>query len=170
MERMFCENEQEVLEAIQSGRWPEGCDPSLHEHVAGCAVCAEVVLVAGALRQEAAVARGEVRLPEGGAVWWKAQLRARREAAERATLPIKIVEKVAGVSAAVALVWGLVWHWPRIQGLLNHFGSALRLNQHGIPNVLLGPWNQMANYLLIMLATACLLFVASVIYLLRVED
>ena len=77
-----CEKEQAVTELLQTGRWPDACDAALRSHVESCAVCSEVVLVAGLLQEANSSLLAEVKLPDAGLVWWKAQLRARREAAE----------------------------------------------------------------------------------------
>ena len=89
-----CERETELVEALTSGRWPDACGEDLRRHAATCPVCADVVLVARALEQESAEARIEMALPTAGLVWWKAQMRARREAAERAVHQIKGVKSI----------------------------------------------------------------------------
>jgi len=104
-----CKHETELVEALTSGRWPGACGDDLRGHVAICAVCADVVLVAQALEQESAQARVEMSLPAAGLVWWKAQMRARREAAERAAQPIAIVEGLAWVCGVVCLLGTAIW-------------------------------------------------------------
>ncbi len=90
--------------------------------------------------------------------------------ASGSSLPSRPVERLVRSFAIIALFWGLVSQWPRIQDLLNQLGSNLRLNQHGIPELLSGPWSQIANYFVITLMAAGLLLVASVVYLLHTED
>ena len=109
-----CDRETDVLAAVRAGRWPEACDAELRAHVAGCAACADVVLVAEALRGQEAGDGLEARLPAVGLVWWKAQIRARREAAERAAEPMNIVAIAACACFACSLVALAVWQWPRI--------------------------------------------------------
>ena len=41
-----CRHEAELVAAVTSGRWPSAVDPALREHVASCAVCADVLQVA----------------------------------------------------------------------------------------------------------------------------
>ena len=36
-----CRHEADLVAAVTSGRWPAAVDPSLRDHVDGCAVCAE---------------------------------------------------------------------------------------------------------------------------------
>ena len=86
-----CSHESDTAHAANVGEWPEG----LRVHAADCPVCRDVALVAGALGRE------RRRLPAdppglcAGRVWWIAQLRARRTAAERALRPISVMELIA---------------------------------------------------------------------------
>ena len=89
-----CEREQAVTEMLQRGHWPEACDPALRAHVENCAVCSEVVLVTRLLREEHAFLSADMKLPDAGLVWWKAQLRARREAANLVMRPIALAEQI----------------------------------------------------------------------------
>lgn len=99
-----CPREQEVLEAVASRRWPTRCDEELRAHVTSCAVCADLATVAAALLD----ADGEAPaggLPPASLVWWRAQLRARQEAARSALRPIRLTQGVAAVCAlALAIV------------------------------------------------------------------
>jgi hypothetical protein len=109
-----CERETEVLESVRAGCWPQACDDDLRAHVDQCPICAELIMVAEALRQEDAAARSEVTLPAPGFIWWKAQIRARHMADERAAAPINMAAQVAGVCAAISLLGLALWQWPRI--------------------------------------------------------
>jgi hypothetical protein len=61
-------------------------------------------IVAGAIAAEAAVARGEAAPPSSAIVWWRAQMRARQEAAQLAEKPIAVVHGLAvACGAGVAL-------------------------------------------------------------------
>jgi len=117
-----CEREAELVEALTSGRWPDACGEDLRRHAATCAVCAEVVLVARALGS--AEARVEMALPTAGLVWWKAQMRARREAAERAAQPIAIVEGLAWVCGVLCLLGTAIWQRSWIEEWLNWFAQT----------------------------------------------
>jgi hypothetical protein len=64
-------------------------------------------IVAEAMAAEAAVARAEAVQPSAAIVWWRAQMRARREAAQLADKPIAIVHALAiacGGGLTLALV------------------------------------------------------------------
>jgi len=99
-----CDREQDVLDAIAAGRWPERCDDELHAHVSSCAICSELSEVACAVVDDRETVWGEADIPSAGIVWWRAQLRAREEAARAAGRPVAFIQ---GVAASVAL-WLIV--------------------------------------------------------------
>lgn len=102
-----CEREAAVAAAVRDDAWTD----ELRAHAAGCATCAEVVFVAGALLDDARAA-AEAPLPDPGLIWLEARLRARRLAVARASRPITIVRTVAaacGVGVATVLV---IWLEP----------------------------------------------------------
>jgi hypothetical protein len=111
MSKRFCEQEITVLNAATSGSW----DAALRRHLDECPACAEVALVAGFM-QEAEADSAEARLPDAEFIWWKAQIRARREATARATQPIAVVEKLACTGGGLVLVAVLAFLWPSVQG------------------------------------------------------
>ena len=64
-------------------------------------------IVAQAIADEAAIARREAAPPSSAIVWWRAQLRARQEAAQMADKPIAIVHALSiacGAGLALALL------------------------------------------------------------------
>lgn len=99
--KIECEREQDVLDALAAQRWPARCGDDLRAHVGGCAICADLVAVARALLEDHDNAYDHARVPASGLVWWRAQLRAREEAARAAGRPIAFVQGVA----ATAIVW-----------------------------------------------------------------
>jgi hypothetical protein len=118
MMRLECEFEPEVVAAVLQSRWPERADPELRAHVAGCAICSDVAAVAGIFeeaRQESGI-RAEV--PESARVWWRAQLRARREAAEAAARPMIAAQVIALVCTAGLLVACFRNAAPQLQSAL----------------------------------------------------
>jgi len=162
-----CDWEGAVLETLQAGCWPGGCDDELRSHVAQCANCTEVVMVAQVLRQADAAARAEARLPAPGLVWWKAQIRARRAAAERASEPIAIVESVAGVCGVLSLLALAIWQWSRIASWwkwLRTLPFATSLWAADTP-----PHLSSANLTLLMGLALCLALVSFVLYLVFAE-
>jgi hypothetical protein len=129
--KIECEFEADVLAAVIQSRWPERVDTELRTHVKTCGICADVAAVAGAIEcareESAACIAVPDMLPDSGRVWWKAQMRARREAVEAVGRPITAIQ-VAAFACAIALMgacigatssWfqaGLKWTWAEITG------------------------------------------------------
>jgi hypothetical protein len=103
MSRIECKYESEVLDAVASGRWPDRLDAELREHASSCGICSEVAMVSTMYRDEYAAAMDQVRVPSAGLVWWKSELRARREAVRVASRPITLVNGIAGTCAIAVL-------------------------------------------------------------------
>ncbi len=109
-----CPRESDVIGAIIAGRWPDQCDETLHAHVAQCQVCGEVVGVASLLRLDRNDLHDEITVPAAGQVWWRAAIRTRLEASQKATRPLSwafgiSVACIAGLAlAAVELLWAPV--------------------------------------------------------------
>ena len=95
MKPVECEFESEALAAALQSRWPERVDAHLRAHVAACAICSDVVAIAGAIDDARQEMRARAVVPDSGRVWWLAQLRARREAAETAGRPITAAQVIA---------------------------------------------------------------------------
>jgi len=93
-----CRREPDVLDALASRRWP-GRDPEIATHIECCPVCADLVHVALALQTGQEVAWSDAAVPPADVVWWRAQVRARTEAARVATRPIWIVQTLGAGSA-----------------------------------------------------------------------
>jgi hypothetical protein len=119
MKPLDCEFESEVLAAVLQSRWPERVDAHLRRHVSGCVICSDAVAVAETFD----LARGETHalavLPDSGCVWWFAQLRARREAAEAAARPITATQIIAFASAVGLLGACLVTAFKWFQSMGN---------------------------------------------------
>ena len=113
MRQIGCEFEADVLSAVLQSRWPDRVDADLREHVRTCAICSDVAAVAGAIecaREEtAAYAAIPDTLPDSGRVWWKAQMRARREAVEAAGRPITAIQVAAFACALVLMGWSFFY-------------------------------------------------------------
>jgi hypothetical protein len=108
-----CPREQDVLDAVATGRWPGRADGELRDHVRGCAICADVAEIAGPLLAERDAAWDEAPLPPSTLVWWRAQVRAREEAARAAARPIALVQAIgaAGLGAAAFVLIPLALPW-----------------------------------------------------------
>ena len=127
-----CDREQEVVDALRSGRWATVWGEEIRQHVAVCAVCAEVAFAAQEFQREVELARAELQqpgagLPSAGLVWWKAQRAARRAAEQRAAEPMVLVERAAYALGALATLGLGVWQWPRLAGWLHWAQSPASL-------------------------------------------
>lgn len=119
-----CPFESEVLDAVASRRWPARADDTLRAHVASCESCADLAAVAGALLYEEDAAYAEARVPPAGAVWHRAQLRAREEATRAAARPIGFVQGLAVSCGVAALIVAAAWGLPIVYALLPDMSSA----------------------------------------------
>lgn len=120
MKPFECENEARVMESVRTGSW----DSELRQHAATCAACSEAALAARVLNEMRAADLAEARVPDAGLMWWKAQLLAKREAAERATQPINFVERFAYAWAAVCVIGVCVWQWQAIRAWIASLGGS----------------------------------------------
>jgi hypothetical protein len=125
MKRVDCEAEAEVLAAVVEFRWPERVDARLREHVSSCAICSAVVAVAGAFDLARQDTQALAVLPDSSRVWWLAQLRARREAAEAAARPITATQ-------VIAFAWAVGLLGVCLGAALTWFQSTTLLVEHGV--------------------------------------
>ncbi len=103
-----CGREKDVAAMLEAGHWPAACGDELREHVAGCARCGDLVLVASTMQQARVAAMGEARLQASGVIWWRAQLRRRQAAMEAVARPVRGAQWFAGLVGVVVLVGFLV--------------------------------------------------------------
>jgi predicted anti-sigma-YlaC factor YlaD len=115
-----CEKEGRVIESVRTGSG----DSELREHAATCPACSEAALAAGVLKEMRAADLAEARIPDAGLMWWKAQLLAKREAAERATQPINFVERFACAWVGLCGIGVCVWQWRAIRSWLASLGGV----------------------------------------------
>lgn len=98
-----CPREDELLDALGAGFIGE----ELESHIASCAACRELRLVAGALLDESVQAVTEAALPSSGTMLWRMQMRRRQEAQATARRSLLIGQAVT-LAAAIALVFTLL--------------------------------------------------------------
>ena len=101
---MNCVREDEILRAIEARHWPERCDEELRAHAASCPSCADLVEVATALTGEHEETMHAAHVPPSGAVWYRAQLRVRQDAARAVRRVINVVQAAAVLVALVAVI------------------------------------------------------------------
>jgi hypothetical protein len=126
-----------------------------------------VLLVAQLLQQESQRAQSEVALPSAGLIWWKSQMRARREATVRAAEPIAMVEKAAGIFGIISLAALAMWRWDLVTDWVA-WVADLPHSAAFHPGSL---WNsgiftaaQNFGFLIILSAATCLLLASVVLY------
>jgi hypothetical protein len=95
MKPIECEFEADALAAALQSRWPGQVDAQLRAHIVACSICSDVVTIATAVDFARDDTRASAVVPHSGLVWWRARLRARREAAEAAGRPITAAQLVA---------------------------------------------------------------------------
>lgn len=154
-----CAHEQDVLDALAARRWPARCDESLRAHVNSCALCTDLIEVASALLEDQEVAWTEARVPPSTIVWWRAQARAREEAARAAARPLAFIQGVAATMAlwlaiaiGRALPWSALGEWrkwlvqlaPSTTVRLPDFSSIVTFLPGVLLLVLLAAWLMLA--------------------------
>ena len=154
-----CEFESDALAAALQSHLPEWVDADLREHVAGCAICSDVVAIASAVDDAREETRARAMVPDSGRVWWLAQVRARREAAEAAGRPITAAQFIA-FGCAVGLLgacFGATSTW--FQSALRWVASsAAGFHAKAVPLSAMGVLGQHGPFIL---AIAALFFLVS---------
>lgn len=161
----FCERESAVIEAVRRGQ----CDDDLRVHVAACPACSDAALAARALREMHAADLAQAQVPSAGWMWWRMQLRAKREAADRATQPITLIEQVTYVCIALSAIGLFVWNWRAISAWFGSLGAASRLSSFSIHGFLASQWEN-AGVLTLVCAAGSVLIFGLVAYLIWVEE
>lgn len=124
MAHIECVHEPDVLTMVTTGRWPDRAPAELREHAASCEVCSDLAVIAVAIEADAAA--GPIpSVPSAGTVWWRAQLRARQEAARAVVRPITAAQalSLAALFGLAGAVFGATASW--FQGAVRWFGGAL---------------------------------------------
>jgi hypothetical protein len=95
--------------------------------VAGCSECSEIAAVAAALVEDRRAAMRDAEVPRSGLVWWRMQMRARREEERAAARTVSVVHAVALLSAlgAASAIFG-VSLLSDSGGWLSRLAGALR--------------------------------------------
>jgi hypothetical protein len=106
-----CQREGEILVAAGRGPWSE----ETRQHLLECEECAAAAAVASWMSD---AARNDVRqhkLPDPAVVWLKAQLLRQQSVAQRAGLPLNIVQIAAYLTVAGGWAALLTWKWRVLQ-------------------------------------------------------
>jgi len=159
-----CPFESDVLDALASRRWPARADAALATHVASCAGCADLAAVAGALLHEGETAYAAAHVPPAAAVWHRAQLRAREDAARAATRPIGFVQGVAFACGVAAVMAAAVWGLPILAAQLPGAGAVASLAALRLPAIDLDAGALLSNTALQIAAASWALLVPVALY------
>lgn len=130
-----CAREHDVLEALAADASLETWSGDLRAHAGACPICGDLVAVALPLLQEQRAATSEAHPPSSGIVWWRAQMRARQEAAQAATRPITVVQGLAAVAGAavfamlLSITAPVLSGWYKGLGLFGGLREGFRLPQ-----------------------------------------
>lgn len=125
MNLFCCSQEKELQAMLLQGRWPHTCDPDLHAHVENCRNCQEVVLVTQTLQRAKSNGERLARLESPGLLWWRAELRRRREAIQTVTEPLAVAERV-GLLGLLAAFCVVAWQGSQSADFLNLFQRLSR--------------------------------------------
>jgi hypothetical protein len=152
MNTIECAREQDVLDALAARRWPARSDAGLVAHVAQCSICSDMVAVIQPLTEAEEELWPTIQVPSAATVWWRAQLRARQEAARRASRPMTIVHAAASIAALAVMVSVLYVAGPWVR-TFSFSLPALPSIPFTLPEMSsireLGPWARVAIGMLI---------------------
>jgi hypothetical protein len=130
-----CCREQDVLDALVSGRWPD----DLQSHASACAVCSDLVAAVRPILADRGDLSGEGHIPSSGVMWWRAQMRARQEAAREASRPITIAQIVASISAVALIIAAVVVLSPWFGVVLGNWIAEAKAALTPTPTVVAAP-------------------------------
>ena len=117
----FCHREDELLDAL--GRGFVGAE--LSGHVAECAPCTELRLVAGALLEDRAESVEHAHVPAAGTMWWRMRVRQNHEAQASARQALLIGQALT-LTIALALVYA--FFGDALTGTVRQVAMAVRMS------------------------------------------
>ena len=116
-----CPREDELLDAL--GRTFVGTE--LEAHVASCAACSELRVVAGALLDDRSQAMAEAPVPSAGTMWWRMRVRQRHEAQATARRTLLIGQ---AATLLLALALGLAYFGADVAFAVKNVIGAIRVS------------------------------------------
>jgi hypothetical protein len=111
MTKIECKHEGAVSRAFELDAW----DSDLLDHVTDCTVCSDLLVVQKFFQQASDTDESETQLPDPAIIWWRAQLKGRAAAADRATRIITLVQWLAFVGGGILAASGIARLWPRLK-------------------------------------------------------
>jgi hypothetical protein len=145
---LTCSRLEEVRTALSQGHWPEACAADLSAHVETCTRCGQEVLLTTHLQQTRTATIAASQPVPASLLWWRAQVRRRNAALERAGRPIAAAQIFALVIAAAVILRIVVSHW---QSLLDRAPSAA--NAAAALTALRGDWGLVPLVLVVAVVT-----------------
>ena len=119
--------------------------------VTDCPSCAEIAAIAQAFTDDRNALLREAQVPSSAIVWWRAQMRSRREAAEAAAQPITWIQGIALACAAGILIALVGFFAPTFMKALEWaMGTTLPAPSFSLPSVAL-PEEPLTNPIVIAL-------------------
>lgn len=116
MRTFECSREQDVIDAVASGRWPARVADELTAHVAACPICEDTLAVVAPILAEQDRFPSDAHVPSSAVMWWRAQMRAKQEAAREAARPVNVAQIVGALCAAAVVVAMIVGFSPLVRG------------------------------------------------------
>ena len=136
MRKQECSREDELLDALQTSRWPEACDAALRESRGRVRVM-HGPRWPSPRHCSTSIARWshKATVPSSAIVWWRAQMRSRREAADKAaSADLGRRSGIAVACAAGLLATALGIFVPTVRKAVAVDGGAL----HGATDAVIG--------------------------------
>lgn len=100
MAKRDCDREPEILAAVAAG----AIGPELRAHAGACGSCGELLAVATAVVDDRASLMRSAALPGAGVMWWRMNLREKREAARAAVRTGSVIQFALVAAALVAAI------------------------------------------------------------------
>jgi hypothetical protein len=110
-----CSRLGEVQQALALGHWPQACPADLRAHVEGCSRCSDEVLLTSHFQLTRTETIKAASTEPPNLLWWRAQLRRRNTALERAGRPLMAAQvfalfiTVVAIAGVTAIHWNALW-------------------------------------------------------------
>ena len=162
-----CCREQDVLDALVTERWPDRVAKELRTHAASCDICSDVITSVAPILNDRVDLSSEGHLPTSGAMWWRAQMRARQEAVREAARPVTVAHIIGFTCVLAIAAFAVAWLSPMVRTWFLEWSSNLvtDIRMPEIRGTLLSQ-----NWLVLLMAFVWLLLAPLAIYFAVAED
>jgi hypothetical protein len=109
-----CSRLDEVQQALALGHWPQACPAELRTHVERCSRCSDEVLLTKHFQLTRTETIAAARTEPPNLLWWRAQLRRRNTALQRAGRPLMAAQVFALFITVVVIAVATATHWNGI--------------------------------------------------------